>query len=106
MDYGALPPEINSARMYAGAGSGPLLTAGAAWDGLAEDLHSTASSYGAVISALTSDAWSGPSSASMDGGVIANVNALVTAAASKAPGAQANPGLAHHHYPAVSSNSK
>jgi len=40
------------------------------------------------------------------GGVIANVNALVTAARSKAPGAQANPGLAHHHYPAVSSNSK
>jgi hypothetical protein len=40
------------------------------------------------------------------GGVIAHVNALVTAARSKAPGAQANPGLAHHHYPAVSSNSK
>jgi PPE-repeat protein len=65
MDYGALPPEINSARMYAGAGSGPLLTAAVAWDGLAEDLYSTAASYGAVISALTSDAWSGPSSASM-----------------------------------------
>jgi PPE-repeat protein len=65
MDFGALPPEINSARMYAGPGSGPLSAAAAAWDGLAEDLYSTAGSYGAVISELTSDAWSGPSSASM-----------------------------------------
>jgi PPE-repeat protein len=65
MDFGALPPEINSARIYAGPGSGPLLTAAAAWDGLAEDLYSTAASYGAVISALTSDVWSGPSSKSM-----------------------------------------
>src|ERR1700733_13530900 len=65
MDFGALPPEINSARIYAGPGSGPLMTAAAAWDGLAEDLYSTAASYAAVISALTSDAWSGPSSRSM-----------------------------------------
>jgi PPE-repeat protein len=65
MDFGALPPEINSARIYAGPGSGPLMTAAAAWDGLAEDLYSTAASYAAVISALTSDAWSGPSSTSM-----------------------------------------
>ena len=65
MDFGALPPEINSVRIYAGPGSGPLLAAAAAWDGLAEDLYSSAASYGAVISALTSDVWSGPSSASM-----------------------------------------
>jgi PPE-repeat protein len=62
MDFGALPPEINSARMYAGPGSGPLMTAAAAWDGLAEDLYSTAASYRAVISALISDVWAGPSS--------------------------------------------
>jgi PPE-repeat protein len=65
MDFGALPPEINSARMYAGPGSGPLLAAAAAWDGLAEDLYSTAGSHGAVISGLTGDAWLGPSSVSM-----------------------------------------
>ncbi len=65
MDFGALPPEINSSRMYAGPGSGPLLTAAVAWDGLAPDLYSTAASYRAVISALTSDVWSGPSSTSM-----------------------------------------
>ena len=31
MDFGAIPPEINSARMYAGSGSGPMLAAAAAW---------------------------------------------------------------------------
>ena len=42
MDFGAFPPEINSARMYAGPGAGSMLAAAAAWDGLAADLHSTA----------------------------------------------------------------
>ncbi|WP_141249127.1 PPE domain-containing protein, partial [Mycobacterium avium] len=27
MDFGALPPEVNSGRMYAGPGSGPLMAA-------------------------------------------------------------------------------
>ncbi|WP_420891510.1 PPE domain-containing protein, partial [Mycobacterium montefiorense] len=31
MDYAALPPEINSGRMYAGAGSVPMWLAAAAW---------------------------------------------------------------------------
>jgi PPE-repeat protein len=65
IDFGALPPEINSGRMYAGPGSAPMLAAAVAWDGLAEDLYSTAGSYGAVISGLTGDAWLGPSSVSM-----------------------------------------
>ncbi|WP_375488186.1 PPE family protein [uncultured Mycobacterium sp.] len=65
MDFGMLPPEINSARMYAGAGSGPLLTAAAAWDALAAEVHSTAASYSSRIAALTTDSWSGPASASM-----------------------------------------
>ena len=65
MDFGALSPEINSNRIYAGPGSGPLVAAAAAWDGLAEGLYSSAASYGAIISALASDVWLGPSSASM-----------------------------------------
>jgi PPE-repeat protein len=35
IDFGALPPEVNSARMYAGAGAGSMLVAAAAWDALA-----------------------------------------------------------------------
>jgi PPE-repeat protein len=60
-----LPPEINSARMYAGPGSGPMLAAAAAWDGLAEQLSSSAAGCQAVIAELTSGPWLGPSSAAM-----------------------------------------
>jgi PPE-repeat protein len=66
IDFGLLPPEINSARMYAGPGSGPMLAAAAAWDGLAAGLHSTAASYSSVVSALAAG-WQGPSSAMMAG---------------------------------------
>jgi PPE-repeat protein len=65
MDFGALPPEINSARMYSGAGPGPLLAAATGWEGLAAELSSAAASYGAVISRTTALSWHGPASASM-----------------------------------------
>ncbi|WP_163756617.1 PPE family protein [Mycobacterium botniense] len=65
MDFAALPPEINSARMYTGAGSGPLMAAAAAWDGVAAELSSAATSYRGVIAELTDDMWLGPSSMSM-----------------------------------------
>ncbi|ORB83777.1 hypothetical protein B1987_08110 [Mycobacterium kansasii] len=65
MDFGALPPEVNSLRMYCGPGSAPLLAAVAAWDGLAAELRSTANSYDAVISELAGEGWLGPASASM-----------------------------------------
>ena len=65
MDFGALPPEINSGRMYSGPGPGSMLAAAGAWERLAADLYSTAASYSAVISGLTADSWQGPSSLSM-----------------------------------------
>jgi PPE-repeat protein len=65
MDFAMLPPEINSGRMYAGPGSGPMLAAASAWDGLAAELQSTAASYQSAISELTDGPWLGPSSASM-----------------------------------------
>jgi PPE-repeat protein len=64
MDFAALPPEINSGRMYAGPGSGSMVAAAAAWDGLAAELRSTAASYSSVISGLTAE-WQGPSSEAM-----------------------------------------
>jgi PPE-repeat protein len=65
MDFGALPPEINSGLMYAGAGSGSLVGAAAAWEGLASELGSAAASYRAVVADLTGGPWVGPSSVSM-----------------------------------------
>ena len=65
MIYAALPPEINSGRMYAGPGSGSMRAAAAAWDGLAGELQSTVSSYSSVIDTLASGPWVGPSSAGM-----------------------------------------
>jgi PPE-repeat protein len=65
MDFGLYPPEINSGRMYAGPGSGPMLAAAQAWDALADELYNAAGSYQSVTSDLTSGQWSGPSSASM-----------------------------------------
>jgi PPE-repeat protein len=64
MDFAVLPPEVNSGRMYAGPGSGSMMTAAVAWDGLAAELRSAATSYSSVISGLTAG-WQGPSSAAM-----------------------------------------
>lgn len=60
MDFGALPPEINSTRMYTGAGAESLLSASVAWDELAAELATAASSYLSVIAGLTSGPWLGP----------------------------------------------
>ncbi|MBX9638646.1 MAG: PPE family protein [Mycobacteriaceae bacterium] len=65
MEYGALPPEINSGRMYTGPGPGPLLAAAAAWDALGAELHSTAASYAATIENLTAGTWQGPTAVAM-----------------------------------------
>lgn len=65
IDYGALPPEINSARMYAGAGSGPMMAAAGAWDVLAQELSLTASALNMTIADLTSGPWRGPSATAM-----------------------------------------
>src|ERR1700757_4974190 len=65
VDFGALPPEINSGLMYTGAGSGPLVAAAAAWEGLASELGSAATSYRSVVAELTGGSWLGPSSVSM-----------------------------------------
>ena len=53
MDFAILPPEINSGRMYAGPGSGPMLAAAAARDGLASELGSAAASFSSVASGPT-----------------------------------------------------
>lgn len=63
-DYEVIP-EINSGRMYAGLGSASLMASAAAWQALAAQLGSAGAAFQAVIEALTSTAWMGPSSMSM-----------------------------------------
>jgi len=65
LDYGTLPPEINSARMYSGPGSGPMMAAAAAWDTLAAGLESVSRGCSSVISRLQGESWSGSASAAM-----------------------------------------
>ena len=65
LDFAALPPEINSARMYTGPGPGSMLTAAAAWQSLADELTAAASGYSSVVSTLAGGPWTGPSSTSM-----------------------------------------
>jgi PPE-repeat protein len=65
MSYSLIPPEINSALMASGAGSGPLLEASAAWSSLATDLESTATQYQTLVTNLVTGSWLGPSSAQM-----------------------------------------
>ncbi|WIM89613.1 PPE family protein [Candidatus Mycobacterium wuenschmannii] len=64
-DYGSLPPEVNSGRMYAGPGSGSLMTAASAWNQLAAELSSAAIGYERVLTELSSEQWLGPASTAM-----------------------------------------
>jgi PPE-repeat protein len=65
MDFGALPPEINSGRMYTGPGPATLLAAAGGWESLAAELAVSAAGCRTVIAALTDESWLGPTSMSM-----------------------------------------
>jgi PPE-repeat protein len=86
MNFSVLPPEVNSTRLFSGAGAGPMLEAAAAWNGLAGELASAASSFSSVTSGLTEQAWQGPASAAM-AAAAAPYAGWLTAAAARATGA-------------------
>ena len=86
MSFFTLPPEINSLRMFLGAGSTPMLQAAAAWDGLAAELGTAAQSFGSVISNLAGQAWQGAASAAM-AAAAAPYAGWLAAAASQSQGA-------------------
>src|SRR5947209_6423665 len=77
LDFASLPPEINSALMYSGPGSGPMLTASSAWAALSAELHDMASAYESVIAALTDVSWVGQAAAAMAASSQAQVEWLV-----------------------------
>ena len=65
MDFGALSPEINSTRMYAGPGALSLTAAAASWDNLAADLQAASGGYRSIIAGLVTGRWLGPTSMTM-----------------------------------------
>ncbi|WP_142256667.1 PPE family protein, partial [Mycobacterium colombiense] len=81
VDYGAFPPEFNSARIYSGPGSGSFVAAASAWSALAAELNSAALSYDNVITALSSEEWTGTASATMAQAAQPYVTWLTTTAA-------------------------
>ncbi len=80
-NFAVLPPEVNSVRMFAGAGPAPMVAAAATWDGLATELVSAATFFDSVISQLASGSWQGPASAAMASAAAPYAGWLTTAAA-------------------------
>ena len=70
MNFVVLPPEINSLLVIDGPGSGPLLEAAAAWEGIGSELTSAASVFSSVTSDLAGVSWQGPASTSMSNAVV------------------------------------
>ncbi|OSC41687.1 PPE family protein [Mycobacterium decipiens] len=64
MAFLLMPPEVNSALIYAGPGSDSLWAAAAAWDAISGELWTTAQVYRHMIADLTSSHWRGPASES------------------------------------------
>ncbi|HEU0190717.1 MAG TPA: PPE family protein [Mycobacterium sp.] len=65
MDFAALPPEVNSAMIYAGPGSAPMMAAAAAYNRLGAELTTTSTNLESVISMLSDEEWRGTASAAM-----------------------------------------
>ncbi|MCV7196286.1 PPE family protein [Mycobacterium angelicum] len=80
MDFAAFPPEVNSGLMYTGSGAGPLMAAATAWSNLAAELSSTATQYESVITALTTEQWTGAGSAAAAAAAQPYVSWLTTTA--------------------------
>ncbi|WP_153044989.1 PPE family protein, partial [Mycobacterium kansasii] len=81
MNFSVLPPEVNSARMFAGAGSGPTLTAAAAWGRLADELATAASSFNSATATLAGQSWLGRAATAMAAGAAPYTSWLTLAAA-------------------------
>lgn len=96
MDFGMLPPEVNSGRMYSGPGAGPMRATAATWNQLAAELYSAAQTHSAAISGLTAT-WKGPASQAMAAAAARNVAWMnATAAQAEQTATQARAAAAAH----------
>lgn len=87
MYFSLIPPEIISANMYAGPGSGSLIAAATAWGRLAGELSAAAAEYDAVLASLGGESWTGPSAAAMTAAAQPYVSWMSTTAATAAQAA-------------------
>lgn len=91
LDFAALPPEINSALMYTGAGSGPMMAAATSWSNLAAELSTTATQYESIVTTLTTEQWTGAGSMGAAAAAHPYISWLsTTAAAAEQAAAQAS----------------
>lgn len=81
LNFGALPPEVNSGLMYAGAGATSMLGAASGWNTLAAELNSAAMAYHRAVTALTGEEWLGQASTAMAEAVTPFVEWMRTTAA-------------------------
>src|SRR5690349_4723435 len=81
MSFLLLPPEINSIRIFAGSGVEPMLVAAQAWDSLAAELGSAASSFDAVTAGLIDASWQGAASQAMTAAAAPYIGWLSTVSA-------------------------
>src|SRR5271156_1342744 len=89
-DFAAQPPELISAKIYAGPGSESLEAAAAAWDGLSSELQSTAADFQSVITELISCGWTGTASEAADAAAAPYVSwSGTTAGQAEQPASQA-----------------
>ncbi|EUA07677.1 PPE family protein [Mycobacterium kansasii 732] len=80
MLWHALPPELNTARLMAGAGPAPMLAAAMGWESLATFLEAQATELASRLS-LLGEAWTGASSSRAIAAAMPMVTWLHTAAA-------------------------
>lgn len=80
MDYGLIPPEINSERMHTGPGAGSFLEAAAAWGGIAAGLDDAADGFRSVTAKLNSG-WQGTAAIAMTQAALPYLGWLSAAAA-------------------------
>lgn len=95
MDFGTLPPEISTARMYSGPGTASLLNAATTWQRLADHLHEAATKY--LVSAGLLDGLRGPAAVQM-GDTTAPYVAWLHATAASAEQTAARAGAAADAY--------
>ncbi len=80
LDFGALPPEVNSGRLYAGPGSAPIMAAASAWHAMAGQLEAVVRGYSAVITGLQGDSWAGSAASAMADAAAPYIDWIATAA--------------------------